>query len=209
MPVIKCKTSDFPSECPAAAKCSQITLMQPSSSSTAAPSSGASTINKVNTIPTDDDDDVVDGECTCTDLNFEFNVNFTNVSNYCIRSTIVHSSVTAAGSTAGTNGGAGGAPITKSIEPPSTWHLTGGFLISICVVFVFVGIVLLAKRVNWHQCLRNLRISGVTGGGGGGVSSVLGGVGNGNGRSSRHGRGRRPFYEDVMMSNDNDDPPLI
>lgn len=65
--------------------------------------------------------------------------------------------------------------------PPSTHHIVGGILIPILLVFIFFGIAITMKRLNVMQRIRNIR------------------------RTRRN----RPLYEDVMMGNDNDDPPLI
>lgn len=67
------------------------------------------------------------------------------------------------------------------ISSPSSHHIIGGILISICLVVIFTLIVIGVKKLQIKQRIRNLRMT----------------------------QRNRPLYEDVMMANDNDDPPLI
>ncbi|KAJ6641545.1 hypothetical protein Bhyg_06484 [Pseudolycoriella hygida] len=60
-------------------------------------------------------------------------------------------------------------------------HIVGGILISICLVVIFTLIVIGVNKLHIKQRIRNLRMT----------------------------QRNRPLYEDVMMGNDTDDPPLI
>lgn len=63
----------------------------------------------------------------------------------------------------------------------SSHHIIGGILISVCLVLIFTLIVVGVKKLQIKQRIRNFRMT----------------------------QRNRPLYEDVMMGNDNDDPPLI
>lgn len=65
-------------------------------------------------------------------------------------------------------------------EPPGAHHLIGGIVIPVVFVLAAIGVVYLVKRFNLIRRAREAFT-----------------------------RRNRPFYEDVMMGNDNDDPPLI
>lgn len=71
--------------------------------------------------------------------------------------------------------------ISNPISPNSSHHIVGGILISICLVVIFTLIVIGVKKLQIKQRIRNMRMT----------------------------QRNRPLYEDVMMGNDNDDPPLI
>lgn len=71
--------------------------------------------------------------------------------------------------------------VNNPISSPSSHHIIGGILISICLVVIFTLIVVGVKKLQIKQRIRNLRMT----------------------------QRNRPLYEDVMMANDNDDPPLI
>lgn len=60
-------------------------------------------------------------------------------------------------------------------------HILAGIFISICLVVVFTLIVIGVRKLQIKQRIRNLRMT----------------------------QRNRPLYEDVMMGNDTDDPPLI
>lgn len=71
--------------------------------------------------------------------------------------------------------------VKNQINSPSSHHIIGGIFISICIVLLFSLIVIGVKKLQIKQRIRNLRMT----------------------------QRNRPLYEDVMMGNDNDDPPLI
>lgn len=71
--------------------------------------------------------------------------------------------------------------VSDRIEPHSSHHIIGGILISICLVVIFTLIVIGVKKLQIKQRIRNMRMT----------------------------QRNRPLYEDVMLGNDNDDPPLI
>lgn len=71
--------------------------------------------------------------------------------------------------------------VSDPIRPQSSHHIIGGILISICLVVIFTLIVIGVKKLQIKQRIRNMRMT----------------------------QRNRPMYEDVMMGNDNDDPPLI
>lgn len=71
--------------------------------------------------------------------------------------------------------------VNDPISSHSSHHIIGGILISICLVVIFTLIVIGVKKLQIKQRIRNLRMT----------------------------QRNRPLYEDVMMANDNDDPPLI
>ncbi|KAG4070970.1 hypothetical protein HA402_001407 [Bradysia odoriphaga] len=66
-------------------------------------------------------------------------------------------------------------------NPVSSHHILGGIFISICLVVMFTLIVIGVRKLQIKQRIRNLRMT----------------------------QRNRPLYEDVMMGNDTDDPPLI
>lgn len=66
-------------------------------------------------------------------------------------------------------------------NPISSHHIISGILISVCLVVIFTLIVIGVKKLQIKQRIRNLRMT----------------------------QRNRPLYEDVMMGNDTDDPPLI
>lgn len=65
--------------------------------------------------------------------------------------------------------------------PNTSHHIIGGILISICLVVIFTLIVIGVKKLQIKQRIRNMRMT----------------------------QRNRPLYEDVMMGNETDDPPLI
>lgn len=160
--VIKCRTDEFPGECPSSAQCKQLINIT------------TSTPNPTTTY---------DGLCTCKDdITYEFNNQYRNVTEYCVIN--MHSKQQTVGDVG--EGMTVAAEASKQLVP-SSHHIVGGILISICVVLVFFIGIIGYRKLQITQRLRNLRIpAGV--------------------RASRQRRSR-PFYEDVMMIND--DPPLI
>ncbi len=74
----------------------------------------------------------------------------------------------------------GNDPVNQSTTH-SSHHILGVILISICLVVIFTLIVIGVKKLQIKQRIRNLRMT----------------------------QRNRPLYEDVMMANDHDDPPLI
>lgn len=165
--VIKCKTDEFPGECPSSAQCKQLVV----------------NITISTTKPTN----TYDGLCTCKDdIAYEFNNQYRNFTDYCVIN--IHSKQPTVGDVS--EGMTVAAEASQQLVP-SSHHIVGGILISICVVLVFFIGIIGYRKLQITQRLRNLRIPSGAGG-----------------RNSRQRRSR-PFYEDVMMSNDNDDPPLI
>jgi len=71
--------------------------------------------------------------------------------------------------------------VSEPIGAHSSHHIIGGILISICLVVIFTLIVVGVKKLQIKQRIRNMRMT----------------------------QRNRPLYEDVMLGNDNDDPPLI
>lgn len=70
---------------------------------------------------------------------------------------------------------------TKFESSPQPYHVIAGISISLCFVSIVIGCIFACKKLHVFQRFRNIRRT--------------------------H---RRPFYEDVMLrNNDNDDPPLI
>lgn len=65
-------------------------------------------------------------------------------------------------------------------EPPSSHHIIGGILFPLLIVMIFCGLYIIVKRLNVVKRVRDY-----------------------------YSRRQRPFYEDVIMGHDMDDPPLI
>lgn len=140
----------------------------------------------------------MDGQCKCRDEKYVFNVNYKNDTDYCVydakskgdeetqsddsnRTDQKESEVAQTGSQVSS-------PDDKTsdgpkIHPlPGAHHVIGGILIPIFFVVVAIGVVYGIRRLHLQQRVRSIRLS----------------------------RRNRPFYEDVMLGNhDNDDPPLI
>lgn len=163
---MKCKIHQFPSGCPNKTKCVQKTTILPKMSSE-------------------------EGECICKDDNYEFNVNYTNDTNVCILNEHINRRKNVTNTNTSTSkemiraAAAIDTGAASRAKIPSSHHIAGGILISICVVLVFLILIIGYRKLKITQRIRNLRMPA--------------------GSRQR----RRPFYEDVMMSNDNDDPPLI
>lgn len=153
----------------------------------------------------------MDGQCKCADK-YVFNQDFTNDIDYCIsdvtggaekkhnNTTLVDGNKTdraetaaasATAETSGTSDGPNNVSHTTGgdkthevlVRPlPGAHHVIGGILIPIFFVLIAVGVVYVVKNLHIRQRVRNIRMT----------------------------RRNRPFYEDVMLgNNDNDDPPLI
>lgn len=75
----------------------------------------------------------------------------------------------------------GPAASTKQQRAPSSHHIISGILVSILIVTAFILTVIAVKKLRLRQRFREFGIS----------------------------QRNRPLYEDVMMGNDTDDPPLI
>uniref|UniRef100_A0A182WIR0 EB domain-containing protein n=1 Tax=Anopheles minimus TaxID=112268 RepID=A0A182WIR0_9DIPT len=86
------------------------------------------------------------------------------------------------GVTSGEGGNMGELPLR---EPVGAHHILGGVLIPLAFVVILVGSAVLAKRTDLWSRLRQRLIA----------------------HRNRHRR--RPAYEDVVLGNDSDDPPLI
>lgn len=136
------------------------------------------------------------GQCVCENATLSFNPNFTNEDDYCIyvKSTNANndtvSNETNKKDTNGPNAASSSSngPLPSddsgnSAKPlPGTHHIIAGILIPIFFVFIVIGSVFVYKKLHITHRVRNIR------------------------RTRRN----RPFYEDVMLgNNDNDDPPLI
>lgn len=136
------------------------------------------------------------GQCVCSNASFIFNSHYTNDDDYCIyvRPTNVTNDTAsnethkkdADGPNAASSSSNGPLPSDESgnsARPlPGTHHIIAGILIPIFFVFIVIGSVFVYKKLHITHRVRNIR------------------------RTRRN----RPFYEDVMLgNNDNDDPPLI
>lgn len=67
-------------------------------------------------------------------------------------------------------------------EAPAVHHILGGILIPICAVVMVLATIILVNKMQPMQRIRQLLLSN---------------------------RPRRPAYEDVVLGNDSDDPPII
>lgn len=125
-----------------------------------------------------------------------FNPTFTSDDDYCIYVKSTNANDNASNATNKTDTvGPSNAASSSSTEPlpstemgqngramPRAHHIVAGILIPIAFVFLVTGTVFVYKKLHITHRVRNIR------------------------RTRRN----RPFYEDVMLgNNDNDDPPLI
>lgn len=109
--------------------------------------------------------------------NYVFNRSYKNESDYCIYVEPKHFDNRVMASKSSSTSDEAVSDTTK----PSSHHIVGGILLSICLVVMFALIVIGYKKLQIKQRIRNMRMT----------------------------QRNRPLYEDVMMGNDNDDPPLI
>lgn len=134
-----------------------------------------------------------EGQCKCSNATLSFNPNFTSDDEYCIYVKSNTSNDNASNMTNKTDTGSPNAssfsePLPPDVSGdrtrtlPGTHHIIAGILIPIGFVFIVIGAVFVYKKLHITHRVRNIR------------------------RTRRN----RPFYEDVMLgNNDNDDPPLI
>lgn len=139
--------------------------------------------------------DSSDGRCKCTNTTLSFNPNFTSDDDYCVYVKSTSANDNASNATNKTDAASPNAVSSSSTEPlpstefeknaralPGTHHIIAGILIPIVFVFIVIGTVFAYKKLHITHRVRNIQ------------------------RTRRN----RPFYEDVMLgNNDNDDPPLI
>lgn len=133
-------------------------------------------------------------ECNCPD-NLQFNsaYNGGGKSDYCIdrpmaskksdptNNNRVTAEAAAVEEQPATSDDLAAAASTKQQRAPSSHHIISGILISILIVTAFILTVIAVKKLRIRQRFREFGIS----------------------------QRNRPLYEDVMMGNDTDDPPLI
>lgn len=135
-----------------------------------------------------------EGQCKCSNTTLSFNPKYTNDDDYCVYVKSTNANETASNETNKLDAIGPNAASSSSQEPsdgsgksiarplPGTHHIIAGILIPIFFVFVVIGTVFVYKKLHITHRVRNIR------------------------RTRRN----RPFYEDVMLgNNDNDDPPLI
>lgn len=133
--------------------------------------------------------DVPDGKCKCQPRT-KFNPNYHDDSEYCVPS----EEKAPADENAPNETHKADDTSSKPADPmpndgiktisqsPSAHHVAAGILIPILLVFIVIGTVFMYKKLHITHRVRNIRRT----------------------------RRSRPFYEDVMLANnDNDDPPLI
>lgn len=125
------------------------------------------------------DDSKNAGECHCTGDNYEFNKYYKNDSDYCVY--VEPKKHVDNRAMASKSSPTSDEEAAYSASTTSSHHILSGISISICLVVVFTLIVIGFKKLQIKQRIRNLRMT----------------------------QRNRPLYEDVMMGNDNDDPPLI
>lgn len=137
----------------------------------------------------------IEGQCKCSNAKLSFNPNFTSDDDYCIYVKSTTANDNASNMTNKTDTGSSNAASSGFSEPlppdvsgdrsrtlPGTHHIIAGIFIPIGFVFIVIGAVFVYKKLHITHRVRNIR------------------------RTRRN----RPFYEDVMLgNNENDDPPLI
>lgn len=135
----------------------------------------------------------IEGQCKCSNTTLSFNPQYTNDDDYCVYVKSTNANETASNETNKSDAIGPNAASSSSQGPdgsghlnarplPGTHHIIAGILIPILFVFVVIGTVFVYKKLHITHRVRNIR------------------------RTRRN----RPFYEDVMLgNNDNDDPPLI
>lgn len=127
-----------------------------------------------------------DGQCNCRPGS-EFNPNYIDVQDYCVPTKVLDENApNHTNNKDDTESNLIDRMPNDGIKTvpqlPGAHHVVAGILIPILFVFIVIGSVFMYKKLHITHRVRNIR------------------------RTRRN----RPFYEDVMLANnDNDDPPLI